>query len=187
MQWINKRPVQLAILVGILNMELVVIPIILKVALGFEGTDLKIAATIWATSEIYFWYWFSGWLLFKLKESREGKEAIKIGKKVIPEVRGADFYYRAERWVKKNIIDRFNPDKYEKRIFYLLLKGCGYIFSLPMFFFLGLIPTMLIFGIIATRIKNWKLGFWFLITGNVVKNIGFAEGWDYIWLLFGKI
>ena len=168
-------------------MEVVVIPIILKMILGLGGAELKIAAIVWATGEIYFWYWFSGWLLFELKKYEETKKAIKIGKEAIPEVRGAYFYHRAEKWVKKNIIDRFNPNKYKKKAFYLLLKGCGYVFGLPLFFFLGLIPTMLVFGIIATRIKNWKIGFWFLITGNMAKNIGFAEGWDHIWLLFGKI
>lgn len=187
MKWIDKRPVRLAILVVILNMELVVIPIILKGILGFGGVELKIAAAIWATSEICFWYWFSGWLLLELKKSKEGKEAIEIGKEAVPEVKMSDFYYRAEEWVRKNIIDRFNPDKYEKKFLYLLLKGCGYVFGLPTFFFLGLIPLMMAIGIIAIRIKNWKLGFGFLIAGNMVKNIYFAEAWDNIWLLFSKI
>lgn len=184
MKWISKRPVKLAILVVILNMELVVIPIILKGMLGFEGAELKVTAAIWATGEICFWYWFSGWLLLELKKTKGAIEAIEIGREAIPEVKMSNFYYRAEEWTRKNIIDRFNPDNYDKKFLYLLLRGCGYVFGLPTFFFLGLIPFMLAFGIIAIRIKNWKLGFGFLIAGNMLKNIYFAKGWDYVFTLF---
>ena len=183
MKWINEWPVRWAILVLILNMELVVIPIILKGMLGLDGWYLKTAAMFWATGEIYFWYWFSGWLAVKMKNHQEVRDAIGIGKEAIPEVKNSISYRRADQWIRKNIIDRFDPNKYQKGRINLFLKGCGYIFGLPLFFILGLIPCLWVFGITATRIKNWRLGFWFLILGNMLKNIGFAEGWDHIWLL----
>lgn len=184
MKWLKEWRVKLAILVGILNMELVVIPIILKGICGLGGVNLKIAATIWATGEIYFWYLFSGWLMPKIKKLKEILEMVDISREAIPEVRSSKFFRQAEAWIQKNIIDRFDHDKYRQRRAYLILKGCGYVLGVPLFFASGLVPILWIFGIIATRVRNWKLGFWLLILGNVVKNIGFAEGWDRIWIFF---
>ena len=72
-KWRNYWQVKLSLFVGALNMELVVIPIILKNGFGFEGWILKITACVWATLEMFYWYWFAGWLKeeFKLRKSEK--------------------------------------------------------------------------------------------------------------------
>lgn len=180
----------MAILVGFLNMEFIVIPLILKGLFDFKGWDLKITAAIWATAEICFWYLFSGWLVLEIQKTEEVREAIGIGKRAVPEIKDSYFFWRAEKWTIENIINKFNPENYKGRAAYVLLKGSGYLFGLPLFFGFGLIPVLWIPGLAIARIIAWKfgwrLGFWFLVLGNMLKNIGFAEGWDIIWKFVGK-
>lgn len=190
-KWLKKKPVRFAVLVGFLNMELVVIPIILKGCFKLSGLSLKIGAVLWSSAEIFFWYWFAGWVFKKVKESKPVQEAIVIGKESAPEVkdrkseiRNTEFVKKVEGWVVRHIIEPFSPENQTTKKASLFIKSCGYVFGLPAMFVLGLIPGLWIPGLVFCRAINSKIGFAAIVSGNMVKNVLFAEGWDFVWKFF---
>ena len=190
-KWLKEKPIRFAILIGVLNMETVVIPFILKGLLCLSGWPLKSAATLWASAEIVFWYWFAGWAIERIKESKPVREAVAISKENMPEIkdkksgiRNIDLVKKMEEWVNEYIIEPFNPENQKARNLFLFIKGCGYIFGLPVMFIFGLVPGFWIPALIFCRAISSKTGFAAIVLGNIVKNIFFAESWDFIWKFF---
>lgn len=189
-KWRNYWQVRMSLLVGAMNMELVVIPLILKGWLGFAGWDLKITTCVWATSEIFYWYWFAGWLKkeIKTREKKKIKEAIddaqSIGQDAIEELKNSGILNRIDWWIKQYIIDPFSPENYTNRKTFLFLVGSGYVVGLPILLFLGAMPVLWIVGFVFCKFVNWKAGFAAIVFGNLLKSIFFAESWDLLWTLF---
>ncbi len=140
-----------------------------------------------ATAEIIYWYFFCGWLIKKVTDTRLVREAISIGKEAVPEVGESRYVKKIEKWAKKYFIEPFDPKHYNQRkAFLILMKSCKYGFGLPMIFIFGLIPFpgSWIIGLIVCRAANWKSGFTALVLGNALKNMVYAIGWDYLWRFF---
>jgi len=186
--WSRFKEVRIAAIITLFNMEIVVIPFILKGFLGLKGVALKVSAGSWATVELAFWYWFSGWVLKKMRESKPVTEAVLIRRSIdreeFIEVRNTTLVQRLDNWVYEHIIGRFDPESNSRRKLFAFLKGLGYAFGLPAIFMVSIFPVIWIVPFTLCRWTNWKLGVFVVFVANFLRNVGFAEGWDYIWTLF---
>lgn len=183
MKWFSEWRVKFSIFVACLNTELIVIPLS-KWLFGLEGSWLKFVACSLATAEIIYWFLFVGWVIKKIKEADVAKEGVELAMDAIDNLKNTFLGARIEYWVKTNIVDPFDPEKHKNKFLFALLKGYGIFVSIPLFFCMGIIPTLWIVGVVVSCSARLKVGFVFLILGNIAKNIGFAEGWDLLWKLF---
>jgi hypothetical protein len=169
-------------------MELVVIPFILKGLLGLEGVALKMAAGSWATVELSFWYWFSGWAFKKMRESKPIKEVALIikstGKKEFIEIRNTTLVQHLDSWIYEHIIVRFDPKNSSHKKLFIFLKGLGYVFGLLAIFVVSIFPVIWFVPFTICRWADWKVGMSVIFAANFVRSVGFAEVWDYVWVLF---
>lgn len=175
-------------------MEWVVIPWFFIKILGLSGEALKFIAGIWATAEMYYWWWFSGWVILWSTKTDPVKKAINIGKEVIdtgrkitPSLKNTKIFKMIEDWIQDHLVDKFKPENYKYRKLYKTILGLGYIASCVLLFCLGTIPLPLfwIIGLVACRASNWRIGFLFLAMGNLFKNAYlFTLGWERIFSLF---
>lgn len=187
-KWFRFREVKIAVVVTIFNMELVVIPWILKWFLGLQGLVLKLSAGLWSTGELFFWYWFSGWVLKKMRENDLVKEAVFIGrsvnKKELVEVKNTEFVQRLDNWLYDHVVGNFDPQKNSHKKLFMFLKSLGYVVGLPAIFAVSILPFVWIIPFTICRWTNWKIGMAVIFTANFLRNAGFAEAWDYIWMSF---
>lgn len=194
-EWLKLWPVRFAVLVFILNMELVTIPIIFKLLFGFSGVILQRASAIFGTIEVCYWYYFVGWLAIeKFKRSQEIKEAIEMGKQEITKVRediakarqsDEGKYY--EELLRREILDKYDLERYRNKKIFVFLKNLGYFTGIFVMFGLSLLPLAWIPGLVVCRFSGWRLWFAALLVGNAVKNAYFyAYGWDYVFSSFGR-
>lgn len=157
-------------------MEAVVVPFLINVV-ELKGLILFLAVCFCTAAEVSYWYWFAGWLYLWLRETSETLQgAIQFGKEeVIPKAEQASIPATIHLWVKHHIIDRFNPDTHRKKRIFKALKGLGYISGCAALFGIGIAPGFWITGLILCRSIRWKVGFIFLIMGNIVKNYGLGS------------
>ena len=157
-----------------MNMELVVIPLILKIWWGLDGWGLKIATCVWATLEMFYWYWFAGWLKeeFKFRKSEKLKNAVNeaqsIGQDAIEELKDAGIFDRTEEWIKCHLVDPFDSESHTNKKIFIFLKGSGYVVGLPFLVFLGSMPVLWIAGLAFCRFFNLK-------TGNINNSMKFLD------------
>lgn len=184
--WLKEWPVWCALVVGCLNMEFVVIPFILKGWLGLTGSSLNWAATVCSTAELSFWIPFAFWVIKKTKKHEQVQEAIVVSKVAGPYLKEAakktGYAHWAESWVKDNVINRFSPEN--KAAIVAWLKALGVVVGWLAVLFFGMLPVFWIAALIFCCLRRWKWGFVALFLGNMVKNVGFAMGWDFIWAFF---
>lgn len=187
-KWFRFREVKIATIVVFFNIELVVIPLILKWLLGLQGMALKLSAGLWSTGELSFWYWFSGWVLKKMRESDLVKEAVSIGRSVnkeeLVEVKNTTLVQRLDDWLYDHIIGNFDPKKHSRRKLFRFLKGLGYAVGPPVTFAVSLLPVVWIVPFTICRWTNWKSGMVAVFAANFLRNVEFAEIWDRLWTLF---
>lgn len=177
---LKERVFYIAAVVLALNMEAIVIPFILK-PIGLSGLDLKIAAGVWATVEIIFWYWFSGWVGRWFKNLPKVQEAVEDAKGIKEEAERRGILTYIKNWIWKHLLYDFSPDNYKQKKLFSFLFRVGYVIACLFMFFLGAMPFFWIFALMVCRAKNWKIGFFALALGNLLKNVLFAHGWDYVW------
>ncbi len=184
--WLNEWPVWCAIIVGFLNMELVVIPFILKGWLGLTGSSLNWAAAVCSTAELSFWTPFAFWVIKKTKTHEQVNEVIVVSKVAGPRlkevVKKTGYVHWAESWVEDNLVSRFSPKSQERVIAWL--KRLGIFLGWLVVLFLGSIPVFWIGALIFCCLRRWWWGFVALFTGNIIKNVSFAWMWDFIWTIF---
>lgn len=183
--------VRVALCVWFFNIELVVIPMILMGILGLSGYTLRVAAGIWASVEMGWWVYFSGWISRAIKRIEAVAEAVSSGKEIVPEIiteaKETASYKKIGEFVKEHIVEEFGLENFKKSkvfLFVLFLLGAfGYtigwlfIFVLAAFPFFGVwIPALAICGK-----KDWKMGYAALFLGNFTKNFLYAYLWEIIW------
>ena len=184
--WLKEWPVWCAIAVGIFNMEFVVIPFILKGWLGLTGFNLGLAAAVCSTAELSFWTPFAFWVIKKTRNHEQVNEAIVVSKTAAPRLaevaRKTGYAHWAESWVEDNIISRFSP--YSQQRIIAWLRRLGIIIGWMMVLIFGSVPVLWIGAMIFCCLRRWRWGFVALFTGNIIKNVGFAWIWDFVWTFF---
>jgi hypothetical protein len=179
--------------VGLLNMEVVVIPFILIGYFDLWDVELKIAAICWATGELVYWFWFSGWL----EKTSGGKRVIevikgarKFGEDIIfPKAEEINIVETTKEWVDGQV-NKFNPNQYkDKRIFRFVkkhgkktAKGTGKILAGGLLVAVAAVPTPILWipALVACRAVKWKTGFFCMMIGNAIKNWIFCNAWMYL-------
>ncbi|MDP3954181.1 MAG: hypothetical protein Q8Q06_02080 [bacterium] len=189
-EWLKLWPVRFAVIVFILNMEFVTIPFVFKFLMGLSGTTLQKASAGFGTFELCFWYWYLGWFAVekykRIKHIIEaGKQELSRAKEDIAEARQSDKGKYYEERLRKEILDKWDLEKYKNSRLVVFLMGLGYLTGVPIMFVLGLMPVIWIAGLIVCRFTGWRLWFLALLVGNAIKNgYGYALGWDYVFSLF---
>lgn len=190
--WIREHrkdwPAFVSIVVGVLNIE-VATPFILKGIFGLSGSRLGTAAGIWASTELCWWIWFSGWLYKnKIRQLTTVNDAINLGQEAKKEFdlrkfllsKKGDPYLiaRIKDFVRKHSIDNFDPDKYRDDHFFIrlvhALKIIGYILTCGLIFVMGLLPLWWIFALMVCRLLKWNLAYLALFVSNFIKNYWLA-------------
>lgn len=203
--WIRDHrkdwPVLVSILVGFFNTEFV-IPVVFRGIFDLSGRKLALAAGTWATTELCWWIFFSGWLfLKKIRNIPTVSEAINVGHEVVDRFdlkellkpRPGDIYLVAQikRFAIKHSIDNFDLDNYQDNPVFLslvnFLKGIGYFLACLFIFVIGFLPFFWIFGLMACRWLKWRWAYLPLFTSNFLKNYFMALVYDRIgfwpWLI----
>lgn len=186
--WIREHkedwPIFVSIIVGFLNTE-VATPFILKGIFGLSGSRLGTAAGTWASTELCWWTWFSGWLYKnKIRKLSAVNEAINLGQEAKKEFdlrrflmsKKGDHYLvaKVKDFIRKHSIDNFDPENYRDDHFFISLvnvfKIVGYILACGLIFVMGLLPLWWIFALMVCRLLNWKLAYLALFSSNFLKN-----------------
>lgn len=170
------------------NTELFVVPIVLVSLFKVKGTPLMIFAGIIGTLEMLYWWWYSGWITRREKETRAAREVKTIVKDGISEMKQTTMWLRAEQWLYYNVVDIFSRDHYEgfyRRLFDFIL-GLGWFFGGFTVFLITAFPFPLIGWaacVVLCRVTGWKLWIFALFFGNAFKNsVGYAWFmWDGGW------
>jgi hypothetical protein len=188
-------PILTSLGVGFLNMEVVVIPFILIGYFGLWDVGLKITAVCWATCELMYWYWFSGWLITRTSGGQRAVETIKnavdFGRSVIiPKARKANIIETTQEWIIGQI-NKFNPNKYKnKRIFRFVRKHgretarrTGKLLAGGLLIAVAAVPTPILWvpALAACRTAKWRTGLFCMMIGNAIKNWIFCNAW--MWLI----
>ena len=198
LDWIRGHhkdwPVLVSVVIGFLNTEFA-IPVILAGFLNLSGVRLGLAAGIWASSELSWWNYFSGWLFKKkIQAIPTVSEAIDMGQKVIDKFdlkeflkpNPGDIYVvqQIKNFVHKHSIDNFDFDNYQNNIFFVklvnFLKGVGYLLTCFFVFGVGLLPFFWIFSLMVCRLLKWRVAYLALFTSNFIKNYFLALVYDRV-------
>lgn len=189
-EWYREPRIIVAIIIAFLNMEFVVIPWILMTLMELSGITLKVVAALWANAEMIYWWSFCGWVIERSKQAPTvkdafenaldiGQDAIDFGKKIAPQIKSTGLIERIQKWIKHHILDRFDPKTHENKKLFHFLKSVSYISGCLTLLALGVLPGVWVVGLITCRIANWKMGFAFIILGNIIKNVfGFVWIWE---------
>lgn len=208
--WVREHwsdwPIFVSIVIGFLNTE-VATPFIFKGILDLSGGALGAAAGTWATAELSWWFYFSGWLYNnKIRKLASIKEAINLGQEakefdfrkfLLPKIGDPYFIVKIKNFIRNHSIDNFDYDKYQNDHFFNnlvnTLKVFGYILTCGLVFIMGLLPLWWIFALMVCRLLKWRLASAALFTGNFLKNyylaliyerVGF---WWWITLFFASV
>lgn len=183
--------VRVALCVWAFNIELVVIPMILMGILGLSGYTLRVTAGVWASVEMCWWIYFSGWISRAIKRVEAVAEAVSSGKEVVPgiliEAKETASYKKVGEFVKEHVIEQFDLSnlKKSKILFFIafLLEVFGYTIGLSFIFVLAVFPFfgIWIIALATCRQKSWKMGYAALFLGNFTKNFFYAYLWEIIW------
>lgn len=195
--WLREHckdwPVLVSLMVGFFNIE-VATPVILRGILGLSGIKLGIAAGIWASTELCWWTYFSGWLYkTKIRKLDAVNEVISMGeaakdfdwrKFLMPKKGDPYFIVKIKDFIRKHSIDNFDPDNYKDDHFFIslmgALKGLGYILTCGLIFMMGFLPLWWIFALMVCRLLRWRLAYLSLFTSNFIKNYLLAAVYEKI-------
>lgn len=195
--WIRRHredwPIFLSIVIGFLNTEIVT-PFILHGIFKLSGKTLGLAAGTWASTELCWWNYFSGWLYQnKLRKINAVTEVISIGeaakefdwRNFLQSKKGDPYLFATIKdFIRKHSIDSFDPDNYKDDNFFNSLmsglKAFGYILTCILIFVMSLLPLWWILALMVCRLLKWKLAYLALLVGNFLKNYWMALVYDKI-------
>lgn len=199
-------PILVSIVIGFLNTE-VATPFILKGIFGLSGIRLGMAAGLWASTELSWWFYFSGWLYqHKIRQLSTVNEAISLGQEakefdlrkfLLPKKGDPYFIVKIKEFITKHSIDSFDPDRYKDDHFFIslvnALKVFGYLLACSLIFIMGLLPLWWIFALMVCRLLRWRLAYVVLFASNFIKNYSLAfvyeeiGFWWWIMLFFASV
>jgi len=180
-------------MVGFFNIE-VATPFILKGILGLGGEKLGISAGIWASIELCWWNYFSGWLYkHKIRKLHAVNEVINMREAVkefdwrtflLPKRSDPYLVVKIKDFIRKHSIDNFDPDNYKDDRFFInlirALRSFGYLFTCSLIFVMGFLPLCWIFALMVCRLFRWKLAYLALFISNFFKNYLLASIYEKI-------
>ena len=177
-KWISKDLLFLLLpLVLILNIDFVVIPALTRKE-GSSGFDVFALASILATFELIYWYWFWGRIGRFFVERKTIQEDLEFSKTIGRELKKQGFVDK--------VVNYFTL-KYEKLInkksrISKFIKGGG----CTSMFLAGAWPEPggRTLGVISCNIFKSRSGFYALAVGNIVKVAYVVWGWNFIFGLF---
>jgi hypothetical protein len=149
---------------------------------------------MWASIELCWWFWFTGWLYKnKIRKLSTVNEAIHIGEAIKktdlleflqPREGDPPFVVLIKNSVRKHSVDNFNLENYQNDHFFKslvgILKGFGYILTCGLIFIMGLLPLWWIFGLMICRLVRWRIAYVALFTSNFLKNYLLAFAYNKI-------
>src|SRR3989344_4314139 len=135
----SNWPFLVAFIVATLNTEFA-IPFVLVGIFELTGHNLSLAAGIWASTELCWWFWFSGWLYReKIRKISTVAEAIDISQKAakgfdLREFLGpnlGDLYpvVLVKDFARNHGIENFDIDNYQDNPIFISIRRFGYIIS----------------------------------------------------------
>ncbi|OGM99943.1 MAG: hypothetical protein A3B91_04885 [Candidatus Yanofskybacteria bacterium RIFCSPHIGHO2_02_FULL_41_29] len=186
----SNWPFLVAFIVATLNTEFA-IPFVLVGIFELTGHNLSLAAGIWASTELCWWFWFSGWLYReKIRKISTVAEAIDISQKA---AKGFDLreFLRpnlgdlypvvlVKDFARKHGIENFDIDNYQDNPIFIAIRRFGYIISCVFIFIFGLLPLFWILGLMVCRATKWKLALALLFISNFLKNYYLAQVYEKI-------
>jgi len=182
-KWIESLPFLGAILLSVINVDLVVVPLVLR------PMDLSFWAIFWIAMPIanleiigwvYFWKWFAwSWL----PKTEPIKETIELTKNIIGLLREYGLFGTIVYKVRQTFKWAVNPE--HKASF----KKWGHVWML----FLGSEPFFSggrLLGVISCGATRWKVGLVSLCVGNTLHVYLSIKSWDlifYLWREYGGL
>lgn len=176
----------------------VAISVILSPIFGLTGSSLGLAAGLWATSELTWWNWFSGWFYrVKLSKISAINEAVALKDEAkdfdfikFLELRKSDpsLIIEVKKFIKKHVVENFDIDRYHNDTFFKKLLSAlivlGYVLACILIFTLGLLPFWWVFALMLCRFLKWKSAYVALYSGNFIKNYFLAYFYEELgfWL-----
>ncbi len=174
----NKWPFLAAAAVTLLNIDLVVVPLLLRG--GVSGPWLFFLASILSTIELTFWYWFWGWLIRMVIRAKSIRESISFGKEIGGELKREGYIDR----IKNFFVRKFYWAISRKNRIARIVRAGGALSMVLIGAFPE--PGTRIIGIIFCRTARWKNGFYFLALGNILHLSYIIGGWNFIFSLFNN-
>lgn len=178
--------VKLSAVVIVLNLELVVIPWILIWLFELSGPALRNAAGSWATVEMCWWVYFSGWASREAGKLQQVVGVREATSEFVEEVK-EDTVVKIEEFIEDHTFRKFDLERLKGSRPYIfsvrIIKAFGYTFGFLFVFFLSAIPFpgVWIPGLAFCRKNNWTFGYFALFTGNFMKNYFYAYVWEFLW------
>ena len=170
-------PLLLAPIVGFLNIDFIVIPLLKS--RGLAGFHLIGSASFLATLELAFWYWFWGWIGKLLIHVKTISEDIEFSKETIASDikkngslnRLLNYFAKKYHWLTNN----------DHRAIRWIKRG-GHVSLFAVGFFPE--PASRMIGVVFCRSLHWKMGFYSLALGNIFHILYIIGGWNLVFWLF---
>lgn len=155
---------------------------------------LRIAAGTWASVELCWWNYLSGWIYKnKIRKLDTVNEVINMSeaakdfdwrKFLLPKKGDPYFVAKIKDFIRKHSIDNFDPDNYKDDHFFIsligALKSFGYLLTCGLIFVMGFLPLWWIFALMVCRLLRWKLAYVSLFVSNFIKNYLLASIYEKI-------
>ncbi len=187
-RWVSW-PMAVAVLVTILNVELVLIPTL--VAAGVCGFTLFAYTAAAASIEVSYWYWFAGWLQRQAPFISVVQSTVRDfhNRGLLGQVRdqiewGAVLASQVWGWFVGHVRAQMEVSNLISR--WLLARALGIIRTSPSWMMypimigLGLCPLGWIPGIFICRKHHVRGAFATLLVFNAIKTYGIGLGWTEV-------
>jgi len=183
-------PFLVAFIVMCFNTEFA-IPFILVGIFDLAGRSLSIAAGMWASTELCWWNWFSGWLYKeKIRKMESVAEAINIGQEAVKRFDLGEFLKskpgdlfivaKVKEFARKHGVDNFDLDNYQDNPVFIASRRLGYTLSLMLVAIFGFLPLFWIIALMICRMTKWKMAYMLLFACNFFKNYYLAYFYEQI-------
>lgn len=171
-------PAILALIVGFLNTDLVVIPFLRSMDIGTQY--LSVICCPFSTAELAYWYWFWGWFGKLLISTKIVSDDIAFSKeKILADIRAGGafnqimhYFVEKYRWLVR---DDHRVIRWIKRGGHASLFAIGFLPE----------PGSRMIGLILCRSLHFKKGFYSLAAGNFLHILYIIGGWNLVFSIFG--
>lgn len=172
----SKWPFLTAIVVLFLNVDFVVIPFLRSFHIPLFR--LFVFASILATAELRYYFWFWHRLASYILHSQTGQDAEKLGLEIGGKLKEMGYVEKIKWQFKSQLHWALNGNHRVSR--WIRNGGCAMLFVIGALPEPGARTTAVIF----CGVPKWEMGFFALALGNIIKTAYVVGGWDFIFRLF---